>query len=155
MSNNQNLIEENKKLKDEVEVYQRGYENLLTEKLMIEQEFENYKLAIQESLKTKNPNMPGNTTVVKYQTDNIKYKSEIDEYLNTIWELQTNLSKKEEEIRVLLENNKKLEKELKILQSEKEAQNKNKDIKDDNIIKQPKKQNNLNNSICNINDLYK
>ena len=155
MSNNQNLIEENKKLKDEVEVYQRGYENLLTEKLMIEQEFENYKLAIQESLKTKNPNMPGNTTVVKYQTDNIKYKSEIDEYLNTIWELQTNLSKKEEEIRVLLENNKKLEKELKILQNEKEAQNKNKDIKDDNIIKQPKEQNNLNNSICNINDLYK
>ena len=43
MSYNKDLIEKNKRLKNEVEAYQMGYENLLTEKLMLEQEFENYK----------------------------------------------------------------------------------------------------------------
>lgn len=126
MSNNQKLIEENKKLKSEVELYQKGYENILTEKLMIEQEYENFKLAIQESRKTKSPNILGTSTIVKAQEDNIKYKSEIDEYLSTIWELQTNLSQKEEEIRVLTEKNKKLENELKNLQNENEKFNQKK-----------------------------
>lgn len=126
MSNNQKLIEENKKLKSEVELYQKGYENILTEKLMIEQEYENFKLAIQESRKTKSPNILGTSTIVKAQEDNIKYKSEIDEYLSTIWELQTNLSQKEEEIRVLAEKNKKLENELKNLQNENEKFNQKK-----------------------------
>ena len=137
MSDIQKLIEENKKLKSEVEVYQRGYENILTEKLMIEQEYENFKLAIQESRKIKNPNILGTTTIVKAQEDNIKYKSEIDEYLSTIWDLQTNLSQKEEEIRVLAEKNKKLENELKNLQNENE------------------KNNNLQQSIFDMEDLYK
>ena len=143
MNNNQKLIEENKKLKSEVDIYQRGYENILTEKLMIEQEYENYKLAIQESMKVKNPNILGTTTIVRAQEENIKFKSEIDEYLSTIWDLQNNLSQKEEEIRVLAEKNKKLENELKNLQKnnqKKEEENKNK---------------NLQQSIFDMEDLYK
>ena len=151
MNNNQKLIEENKKLKSEVEIYQRGYENILTEKLMIEQEYENFKLAIQESRKIKNPNILGTTTIVRAQEENIKYKSEIDEYLSTIWELQTNLSRKEEEIRVLAEKNKKLENELKNLKNENEkfSQKSNQSRNDEN------KNNNLQQSIFDMEDLYK
>ena len=151
MNNNQKLIEENKKLKSEVEIYQRGYENILTEKLMIEQEYENFKLAIQESRKIKNPNILGTTTIVRAQEENIKYKSEIDEYLSTIWELQTNLSRKEEEIRVLAEKNKKLENELKNLKNvnEKFSQKSNQSRNDEN------KNNNLQQSIFDMEDLYK
>ena len=151
MSNNQKLIEENKKLKSEVELYQKGYENILTEKLMIEQEYENFKLAIQESRKTKSPNILGTSTIVKAQEDNIKYKSEIDEYLSTIWELQTNLSQKEEEIRVLTEKNKKLENELKNLQNENEKFNQKKKPS----INEENKNNNLQQSIFDMEDLYK
>ena len=135
MDDQQNLMLENKRLKEEVEIYLKGYENLLTEKLILEQEYENYKLAIEESKKIKNPGLYGSTTVFNMASDNAKFKSEIDEYLNSIWELQTYLSLKEEEIRVLTEKNKQLENELNNLKEElkdKENQNENKNENDYN-----------------------
>ena len=46
--NNQDLIEENKRLKLEVETYLRGYENILADKILLEEEFKSYKLAQEE-----------------------------------------------------------------------------------------------------------
>ena len=146
MKGNNDLIAENKRLKEEVSIYQKGYENLLTEKLMLEQEYENYKSAIQESNKIKNQGIFGSTTVFNIQSDNVKYKSEIDEYLNTIWELQTNLSLREEENRILLEKNKELESQLNSLKEDKNENNNN--------IEFSNNMNVLQSGIFNIKDLY-
>ena len=136
------LIAENKRLKEEISKYLKDYENLLTEKLILEQEYENYKSSIEELNKIKNQGISGSTTIF----DNGKYKSEIDEYLNTIWELQTNLSLKEEENRILLEKNKKLENELNILKENKNENNNNIDVSNNMNISQS--------GILNIKDLY-
>ena len=153
MSNNKDLIEENKKLKSEVEAYQKGYENILTEKLMLEQEFENYKISMEESMKMKNPAIYGSTTVMNFQEENIKYKTEIDENLKTIWEMQTTISLKEEEIRLLEEKNKKLEEELKLLKEEKKENNKDENKEKDNSNES--EDDNIKDSIFTMNDLYK
>ena len=71
--------------------------------------------------------IPGETTIYNAQLQNMIYKSEIDEYLNRIWDLQTNLSQKEEDMRILKEKNNKLENELENLKNE---INKNKEIKE-------------------------
>ena len=60
--------------------------------------------------------------------DNILYKSEIDEYLNSIWNLQENLSKKEEEMRLLQEQNKQLENELENVKRQTGYKNNEKDL---------------------------
>ena len=91
---NQDLIEENKRLKLEVETYLKGYENILADKILLEEEFKSYKLANQKQQKYIKQFNPGKSTVFNAQFENMKFKSEIDEYLNTIWELQTNLSQK-------------------------------------------------------------
>ena len=153
MSNNKDLIEENKKLKSEVEAYQKGYENILTEKLMLEQEFENYKISMEESMKMKNLAIYGSTTVMNFQEENIKYKTEIDENLKTIWEMQTTISLKEEEIRLLEEKNKKLEEELKLLKEEKKENNKDENKEKDNSNES--EDDNIKDSIFTMNDLYK
>ena len=154
MTNLEDLQNENKRLKDEVKIYQNGYENLLTEKLIVEQEYENYKQAIEESQKIKNPGIFGSTTVLNFQKDNIKYKSEIDEYLNTIWELQTNLSLKEEENRYLMEKIKQLENEKENLQNNINENNKDKDKEKENEPEKIEKSN-IGQSILNMDDLYR
>ena len=153
MSDNKDLIEENKRLKNEVETYQIGYENLLTEKLMLEQEYENFKLAMEESKKMKNPGIYGSTTVMDFQFENIKHKTEIDEHLKTIWEMQTTISLKEEAIRELEEKNKKLEEELKLLKEEKKENNRDENKEKDNLNEL--EDDNIKGSILNMNDLYK
>ena len=153
MSDNKDLIEENKRLKNEVETYQIGYENLLTEKLMLEQEYENFKLAMEESKKMKNPGIYGSTTVMDFQFENIKHKTEIDEHLKTIWEMQTTISLKEEAIRELEEKNKKLEEELKLLKEEKKENNRDENKEKDNLNEL--EDDNIKGSIMNMNDLYK
>ena len=153
MSDNNDLIEENKRLKNEVETYQIGYENLLTEKLMLEQEYENFKLAMEESKKMKNPGIYGSTTVMDFQFENIKHKTEIDEHLKTIWEMQTTISLKEEAIRELEEKNKKLEEELKLLKEEKKENNRDENKEKDNLNEL--EDDNIKGSILNMNDLYK
>ena len=149
----EDLINENNRLKLEVETYMKGYENLLAEKINLEEELKGYKLSIKS--KFKNDFIPGNTTLYNVQINNLKYQSEIDEYLNRIWDLQTNLSQKEEDIRILNEKNVKLEKEIKNLKNE--INKENKEIKKkENIeenINESKKE--FNNSICNMDDLYK
>ena len=159
MKDNNDLIKENKKLKQEVDIYKKGYEDILTEKLMLEQEYENYKIAMQESLKEKNQGICGSTTIFNFQVDNIKYKSEIDEYLSTIWELQTNLSLKEEEIRALQEKNKNLENDLYLLKKENEKYKKKyeKNNNEDEMKKSNEKESdNLSFSrIKTIQDLYR
>ena len=157
MDNTKDLIKENQRLKEEVETYQKGYEDVLTEKLMIEQEYENFKMAIEESKKIKNPGIFGDTTIINIQTDNIKYKDEINEYLNRIWELQTSLSLKEEEIRVLSEKNKELETNLKLLKEEKaQSQTDNEKNENDFMILDSTDNNRIiNNSIINFDDLMR
>ena len=150
-NNNQDLLEENKRLKLEVETYLRGYENILADKLLLEEELKSYKLAQDEQKKEIKYFHPGETTVFKAQVDNILYKSEIDEYLNSIWNLQENLSKREEEMRLLQEQNKQLENELENVKRQTGYKNKEKDVNEkinneSSIIK---------NSINNMNDLYK
>ena len=81
--------------------------------------------------------------------DNFKYKSEIDEYLNSIWNLQENLSKREEEMRLLQEKNKNLENELETIKNATGYKNSKKNRKSDNAQSQVK------NSINNMDDLYK
>ena len=147
--NNQNLIEENKRLKLEVETYLRGYENILADKILLEEEFKSYKLARQEQKKELKYFNPGKTTVFNAQMENFKYKSEIDEYLNSIWQLQENLSKREEEMRLLQEKNKKLEDELENIR--RVTGYKNKDINK----KYNNEQSEVKNSIKNMDDLYK
>ena len=157
MDNTKDLIKENQRLKEEVETYQKGYEDVLTEKLMIEQEYENFKMAIEESKKIKNPGIFGDTTIINIQTDNIKYKDEINEYLNRIWELQTSLSLKEEEIRVLSEKNKELETNIKLLKEEKaQSQTDNEKNENDFMILDSTDNNRIiNNSIINFDDLMR
>ena len=148
MTDNKELIEENNRLKEEVEIYQKGYENVLTEKLLLEQEYENYKIAMEESMRTKNQGIYGSTTIFNIQTDNVKYKSEIDEYLNRIWELETNLSLKDEEMRILSEKNKKLEEDNRLLKEKNNINEKEeKDNEEENQIKSSR--------IFNLEDLYK
>ena len=147
MKDNQELIEENNKLKEEVEIYQKGYENVLTEKLLLEQEYENYKIAMEESMKAKNQGIYGSTTIFNIQTDNVKYKSEIDEYLNRIWELETNLSLKDEEMRILSEKNKKLEEDNRLLKEKNNNDEKEEKDEEENQIKSSR--------IFNLEDLYK
>ena len=107
--NYQELIEENKRLKLDVETYLKGYENILADKILLEEELKTLKLSsIQQNKEIKYFN-PGKTTIFKAQLENFQYQSEIDEYLNTIFDLQTKLSQKEEEMRVLSEKNKSLE----------------------------------------------
>ena len=148
-NNIQNLIEENKRLKLEVETYLRGYENILADKILLEEEFKSYKLAKEEQKKELIYFNPGKTTVFNAQMDNSKYKSEIDEYLNSIWNLQENLSKREEEMRLLQEKNKNLENELENIKNATGYKNSKKNRKSDNAQSQFK------NSINNMDDLYK
>ena len=148
-NNIQNLIEENKRLKLEVETYLRGYENILADKILLEEEFKSYKLAKEEQKKELIYFNPGKTTVFNAQMDNFKYKSEIDEYLNSIWNLQENLSKREEEMRLLQEKNKNLENELESIKNATGYKNSKKNRKSDNAQSQVK------NSINNMDDLYK
>ena len=148
--NYQDLIEENKRLKLEVETYLNGYENILADKILLEEEFKSYKLANQKQKKYIREFNPGNTTVFNAQIENFKYKSEIDEYLNSIWELQTKLSEKEEEMRLILEKNKKLENELENIKNSTGYKNKEKTLKINNLEKSE-----VSNSINNMNDLYK
>ena len=149
--NNQDLIEENKRLKLEVETYLRGYENILADKILLEEEFKSYKLAQEEQKKELKFFSPGETTVFKAQVDNILYKSEIDEYLNSIWNLQENLSKREEEMRLLQEQNKQLENELENVKRETKYKSKEKSI-NESLNSQSSK---VKNSINNMDDLYK
>ena len=149
--NNQDLIEENKRLKLELETYLRGYENILADKILLEEEFKSYKLAQEEQKKELKFFSPGETTVFKAQVDNILYKSEIDEYLNSIWNLQENLSKREEEMRLLQEQNKQLENELENVKRETKYKSKEKSI-NESLNSQSSK---VKNSINNMDDLYK
>ena len=155
MNNIQDLIKENQRLKKEVETYKKHYENTLTEKLLIKQEYENFIAAIEESKKI-NPLPMGDTTFVNIQSDNIKYKDEINEYLNRIWELQTNLSLKEEEIRVLSEKNKELENNIKLIKEE-NSQKTIQNSENDFILLDSKNNNDnpLSNSIMNFDDLVR
>ena len=148
---NQDLIEENKRLKLEVETYLKGYENILADKILLEEEFKSYKLANQKQQKYIKQFNPGKSTVFNAQFENMKFKSEIDEYLNTIWELQTNLSQKEEEMRLLLEKNKKLEEELENIRNNTGYTNQESSSKEKSELKNQE----MNNSIRNIDDLYK
>ena len=147
--NNENLIEENKRLKLDVETYLKGYENILAEKIRLEEEYKSFKLAIKEQKKIINSFNPGKSTVFNVQFDNLKYKSEIDEYLNQIFDLQTILSQKEEDIRIISEQNKKLTEELENLRGEKCFTNES--VKEE----QKDKKSEIKESIRNLEDLYK
>ena len=147
--NNENLIEENKRLKLDVETYLKGYENILAEKIRLEEEYKSLKLAIKEQKKIINSFNPGKSTVFNVQFDNLKYKSEIDEYLNQIFDLQTILSQKEEDIRIISEKNKKLTEELENLRGEKCFTNES--VKEE----QKDKKSEIKESIRNLEDLYK
>ena len=92
---------------------------------------------------------PGKTTVFNAQVDNIFYKSEIDEYLNTIFNLQTNLSQREEEMRLLQEKNKNLENQLENIKQKTGYKNKEK------IERLNNEDSSVKNSINNIDDLFK
>ena len=76
-NNIQNLIEENKRLKLEVETYLRGYENILADKILLEEEFKSYKLAKEEQKKELIYFNPGKTQflTLKWITLNINPKS--------------------------------------------------------------------------------
>ena len=145
----QKLIEENKRLKLEVETYLKGYENILVDKIHLEEEFNSYKLAKQLQKKELKFYNPGKTTVFNAQVDNIFYKSEIDEYLNTIFNLQTNLSQREEEMRLLQEKNKNLENQLENIKQKTGYKNKEK------IERLNNEDSSVKNSINNIDDLFK
>ena len=150
--NAKDLIEENKRLKLEVETYLRGYENILSEKIALEEEYKSYKLAVQKNKQYIKSFNPGESTVYNIQIDNLKKQSEIDEYLTRIFDLQTNLSQKEEEVRVLTEKNKQLESKLTDLKkNSKLFTNEENNI---NINKEEKKSQ-IENSIKNVDDLYK
>ena len=165
MNENEQLKLENKKLKEEVEMYLREYENILTEKILLEQEYENYKESISEKMKIKNQGIYRNISIYNNKTDKAIDKSEIDEISRTIWELETNLSLKDEEIRILKEKNKQLENELNLL---KEKLNDNSNIKknnESNLLHEEEnensdeldkdKSNNESQSIFNMKDLYR
>ena len=130
MKENEDIELENKKLKEEVEMYLKAYENVLTEKILIQQEYENYKESIEEKMKTKNQGIYGNISVYNNKTDNTKNKSEQEEISKLIWEFQTNLSIKDEQIRILEEKNKQLENEINLLKEKLGI--KNDDNKDNN-----------------------
>ena len=130
MKENEDIELENKKLKEEVEMYLKAYENVLTEKILIQQEYENYKESIEEKMKTKNQGIYGNISVYNNKTDNTKNKSEQEEISKLIWEYQTNLSIKDEKIRILEEKNKQLENEINLLKEKLGI--KNDDNKDNN-----------------------
>ena len=150
---NQELIEENKRLKLDVETYLKGYENILQEKLLLEEDYKSFKLAIAQQKKDLKKFNPGKSTVFNAQMDNFKYKSEIDEYLTTIFDLQTKLSEKEEEIRILSEKNKTLENQVQNLKHSSQNLNVEKiEEKKGNI---DKKNSDEKNSILNMDDLYK
>ena len=150
---NQELIEENKRLKLDVEIYLKGYENILQEKLLLEEDYKSFKLAIAQQKKDLKKFNPGKSTVFNAQMDNFKYKSEIDEYLTTIFDLQTKLSEKEEEIRILSEKNKTLENQVQNLKHSSQNLNDEKiEEKKGNI---DKKNSDEKNSILNMDDLYK
>ena len=150
---NQELIEENKRLKLDVETYLKGYENILQEKLLLEEDYKSFKLAIAQQKKDLKKFNPGKSTVFNAQMDNFKYKSEIDEYLTTIFDLQTKLSEKEEEIRILSEKNKTLENQVQNLKHSSQNLNDEKiEEKKGNI---DKKNSDEKNSILNMDDLYK
>ena len=68
----EDLINENNRLKLEVETYMKGYENLLAEKINLEEELKSYKLSIK--YKFKNDFIPGNTTLYNVQINNLKYQ---------------------------------------------------------------------------------
>ena len=70
--NNENLLEENKRLKLDVETYLKGYENILAEKIRSEEEYKSLKLAIKEQKKIINSFNPGKSTVFNVQFDNLK-----------------------------------------------------------------------------------
>ena len=145
----QELIEENKRLKLDVETYLNGYENILQEKIILEEDYRSFKLAIAQKKKDLKNFNPGKSTVFNAQIENLKYKSEIDEYLTTIFDLQTKLSEKEEEIRILSEKNKALENQV---QNLKHSSQNIKDEKKDNV---DKKNSDEKNPILNMDDLYK
>ena len=150
---NQDLIEENKRLKLDVETYLQGYENILQEKLLIEEELKSIKLAISQQKKELKYFNPGKSTVFNAQIDNFKYKSEIDEYLSTIFDLQTKLSQTEEDMRILSEKNKSLENQVENLKNS--AQNLNNAQKEEKKDSNDKKKSDEQNSILNMDDLYK
>ena len=152
-ANTQDLIEENKRLKLEVETYLKGYENILSEKIKLEDEFNSYKLAIDKNKNYIKLFNPGESTVYNIQIDNLQKKSEIDEYLTRIFDLQTNLSQREEEVRVLTEKNKQLENQLNDLK--KSAKIFTNDENNENHKEKKEKKSKMENSIRNINDLYK
>ena len=151
--NNQDLIEENKRLKLDVETYLKGYENILQEKLLLEEDYISFKLAIAQQKKDLKKFNPGKSTVFNAQMDNFKYKSEIDEYLTTIFDLQTKLSEKEEEIRILSEKNKTLENQVQNLKHS--SQNLNDEKIEEKKGTIDKKNSDEKNSILNMDDLYK
>ena len=69
MKEDEQLKLENKKLKEEVKMFKNAYENILTEKILIEQEYKNYKESIGEKMKIKNQGIYGN---ISKKTDNTK-----------------------------------------------------------------------------------
>ena len=144
MKENEDIELENKKLKEEVEMYLKAYENVLTEKILIQQEYENYKESIEEKMKTKNQGIYGNISVYNNKTDNTKNKSEQEEISKLIWEYQTNLSIKDEKIRILEEKNKQLETEINLLKEKLGIKNDdNKDNNNDlNLFNEEKNENN-------------
>ena len=151
--NNQDLIEENKRLKLDVETYLKGYENILQEKILIEEELKSLKLAISQQKKELKYFNPGKSTVFNAQIENFKYKSEIDEYLSTIFDLQTKLSQTEEDMRILSEKNKSLENQVENLKNS--AQNLNNEKKEEKKDSNDQKKSDEQNSILNMDDLYK
>ena len=145
MKENEDIELENKKLKEEVEMYLKAYENVLTEKILIQQEYENYKESIEEKMKTKNQGIYGNISVYNNKTDNTKNKSEQEEISKLIWEYQTNLSIKDEQIRILEEKNKQLENEINLLKEKlgiKNDDNKDNNNNDLNLFNEEKNENN-------------
>jgi len=152
--NYQELIEENKRLKLDVETYLKGYENILADKILLEEELKTLKLSsIQQNKEIKYFN-PGKTTIFKAQLENFQYQSEIDEYLNTIFDLQTKLSQKEEEMRVLSEKNKSLEDQVQNL-SKNSSKNINNEEKNEKKEIPINKKSDEQNPIFNMDDLYK
>ena len=152
--NYQELIEENKRLKLDVETYLKGYENILADKILLEEELKTLKLSsIQQNKEIKYFN-PGKTTIFKAQLENFQYQSEIDEYLNTIFDLQTKLSQNEEEMRVLSEKNKSLEDQVQNL-SKNSSKNINNEEKNEKKEIPIKKKSDEQNPILNMDDLYK
>ena len=152
--NYQELIEENKRLKLDVETYLKGYENILADKILLEEELKTLKLSsIQQNKEIKYFN-PGKTTIFKAQLENFQYQSEIDEYLNTIFDLQTKLSQKEEEMRVLSEKNKSLEDQVQNL-SKNSSKNINNEEKNEKKEIPMNKKSDEQNPILNMDDLYK